>query len=132
MLIAFSVIVALYLFYLFFFFRRLADHEQVPIQPEVSIPVSVIICTHNELNNLKRNLPSILEQKYSTYEVIVVNDNSSDETELLLMQFESKFPHLLVRHIKNQSHHLRGKNIRSRLAFAQRSTITCCSLISIV
>jgi glycosyltransferase involved in cell wall biosynthesis len=109
LLIAFSVIVALQLFYLFFLFRRLADYEQVPIQPEVSIPVSVIICTHNELNNLKRNLPSILEQKYPTYEVIVVNDNSSDETELLLMQFESKFPHLLVRHIKNQSHHLRGK-----------------------
>jgi cellulose synthase/poly-beta-1,6-N-acetylglucosamine synthase-like glycosyltransferase len=66
LLIAFSVIVALQLFYLFYFFRRFADYEQPPITSESEIPVSIIICAHNELNNLKKNLPSILEQKYSS------------------------------------------------------------------
>lgn len=109
MLITFSVIVAIQLFYYLYFFRRFADYEQQPVNTVSLPPVSVIICTHNELNNLKKNLPSILEQKYHTFEVIVVNDNSSDETELLLMQMEATYPNLVVRHIRNQSQHLRGK-----------------------
>jgi glycosyltransferase involved in cell wall biosynthesis len=109
LLIAFSALVAVQLFYLFYFFRRLADYSQKPVSYEVARPVSVIICTHNELHNLKKNLPSVLEQAYPEYEVIVVNDNSTDETELLLMQMEAKYPHLVVRHIRNQSQHLRGK-----------------------
>lgn len=97
------------MFFFLFFFRRLADNEQPPVSAESNLPISVIICTHNEQNNLKRNLPSFLEQKYSQYEVIVVNDNSDDETELLLMQMETRYPQLVVRHIKNQSQNLRGK-----------------------
>lgn len=79
------------------------------MRAETPVPVSVIVCTHNEINNLKKNLPSLLEQKYPEFEVIVVNDNSNDETEMLLMQLEAKYPQLVVRHIRNPSHHLRGK-----------------------
>lgn len=53
-------------------------------------PVSVIICARNEAENLKKNLPKILSQNYGFYEIIVVNDNSSDETEAVLLHFKSK------------------------------------------
>lgn len=109
MLIAFAAVVAIQLFYYLYFFRRLADYEPKPVEVIPPVPVSVIICTHNELHNLKKNLPSVLEQKYPEFEVIVVNDSSTDETELLLMQMESKYPQLVVRHIRNQAQHLRGK-----------------------
>ena len=39
---------------------------------------TVVICAHNELFNLKRNLPHILSQKYSAFEVIVVLDRCGD------------------------------------------------------
>ncbi len=42
--------------------------------------VSVIICAKNEAASLQKNLSFILEQNYPNFEVIVVNDNSTDNT----------------------------------------------------
>lgn len=57
-------------------------------------PLSVIITSHNMGNYLKENLPLILEQDYSKFEVIVVNDASTDDTEDILKLFEQKFSNL--------------------------------------
>ena len=57
-------------------------------------PLSVIICARNEADNLRKFLPIILEQDYPQFEVIVINDASSDETEDLLGAMEEKYPHL--------------------------------------
>lgn len=51
-------------------------------------PVSVIICAKNESENLERFLPSILDQDYPEYEVIVVNDGSTDESSNLLERLQ--------------------------------------------
>jgi glycosyltransferase involved in cell wall biosynthesis len=56
--------------------------------------ISVIICAKNEYENLKNNLPKILEQDYANYEVIVVNDCSTDDSEMLLGELEQKYKHL--------------------------------------
>lgn len=46
-----------------------------------SLPnASVIICTHNNLLLLQRGLPSFLSQKHPQFEVIVIDDNSTDGT----------------------------------------------------
>ncbi len=42
----------------------------------VSKSVSVIICARNETENLHKNLPYILSQKYDDFEVILVDDGS--------------------------------------------------------
>jgi len=57
-------------------------------------PVSVIICAKNESDNLDAFLPIILEQDYPKYEVIVVNDGSTDESNEILARYEEKYPHL--------------------------------------
>ncbi|MHB9055750.1 MAG: glycosyltransferase [Paludibacteraceae bacterium] len=44
-------------------------------------PVSVVICSRDEEENLRQFLPFVLEQDYPDYEVIVVNDGSTDGTE---------------------------------------------------
>jgi poly-beta-1,6-N-acetyl-D-glucosamine synthase len=59
-------------------------------------PVSVIICARNEAENLKRFLPSVLEQKYPSFEVIVVNDCSEDSTDDVLGEFLVKYPNLRI------------------------------------
>ncbi|MFY0598846.1 MAG: glycosyltransferase [Cyclobacteriaceae bacterium] len=41
---------------------------------------TIIICSHNELNNLQKNLTSILEQEYSKFEIIVVLDRCTDDS----------------------------------------------------
>jgi glycosyltransferase involved in cell wall biosynthesis len=60
------------------------------------LPVSIIICARNEAENLDNFLPSILEQKYPEYEVIVVNDCSEDSSYDILGKYILKYPHLRV------------------------------------
>lgn len=50
-------------------------------------PVSVIICAKNEAQNLKENIPLILKQDYPHFELILINDASSDETQDVIEQF---------------------------------------------
>ena len=57
-------------------------------------PISVIICSRNESENLRNFLPATLEQDYPQYEVIVINDGSTDESEEVLSTFEEKYQHL--------------------------------------
>lgn len=71
------------------------------------LPVSVIICAHNEEDNLKSFLPAILRQNYPDFEVVVVNDDSSDDTNWILKEFCSRYSHLRVIDIKE---HIRLKH----------------------
>jgi poly-beta-1,6-N-acetyl-D-glucosamine synthase len=79
--------------------------------PEGDEPVSIIICARNELENLKLYLPLILEQEYSTFEVIVVNDCSSDNSQDWLEKMQAIYPHLKVSHIKEDEKFSHGKKL---------------------
>ena len=59
-------------------------------------PVSVIICARDEAPNLQEFLPRVLEQNYPSFEVVVVNDCSEDETRDLLEEMQKRYPRLKV------------------------------------
>ena len=96
------------LFYYFFFYGRLAYYES-PQDRTHKKPVSIIICAKDEANNLRKHLPSILNQDYPDYEVIVVNDCSEDETEQVLKNFKKKHKHLKISTIKKDKKFGHGK-----------------------
>lgn len=78
-LLAFSVSVQL--FYALYYFLPLALHRQVSDNgPER--PVSVLVCAHNELGNLGRLIPALLAQDYRAFELILVDDRSTDGTDV--------------------------------------------------
>lgn len=54
----------------------ISRHSQTKEQPSVSI----VICTHNHLAALQKGLHTFLTQTYNTFEVIVVDDQSTDGT----------------------------------------------------
>jgi glycosyltransferase involved in cell wall biosynthesis len=77
-------------------FRKLAFHtESETIPAESEMPVSVIICARNESYNLNKNLYSILNQDYTNFELIVVNDNSTDDSSMVLEQLRLQYPEKL-------------------------------------
>lgn len=49
--------------------------------------LSVIVCTHNRANLLKKCLESLTEQTYSNIEIIVIDNNSTDNTKDVASQF---------------------------------------------
>lgn len=65
------------LYYLFFL--SFVGHKSR--KPSVSkIPVSVVVCAKNESENLQRLIPLLLQQEYPVFELLVINDASSDTT----------------------------------------------------
>jgi len=73
--------------------------------------VSVIICAQNEAINLERNLPLILEQDYPDFEVIVVNDCSEDDTEMVIAQLRQRYPNLRITTITKDKKFSHGKKL---------------------
>ena len=91
-LIAFGLLLLAFIHQLYFYFRYLngvlhlrtkIKKNKIPFLTELP-PVSVIICAKDELDNLRKYLPFILQQEYPDFEVIVINDGSTDDTEIFL------------------------------------------------
>lgn len=72
-------------------------------------PISVVISARNEAENLATYLPAILNQNYQSYEVIVVNDRSWDDTADVLESFEKKYSHLKVVTVTEGDKFIAGK-----------------------
>ncbi len=73
------------LFYYLYFFSRLAFYNPVEEAVSVQSPLSVIVCAKNEEKNLLENIPLLLQQQYAEpYEVLIVNDNSEDDTKMTM------------------------------------------------
>ena len=56
--------------------------------------MTVIICCHNEGDALETNLPKIMEQRSVKFEVVVVDDCSSDSTPEVLKRMENRYSNL--------------------------------------
>ena len=78
-------------------------------------PLSIIICAHDESFNLRRNLPAILEQDYPQFEVIVVNDGSTDESDDILKLLSNQYPHLYHTFTPGSSRYISRKKISTTL-----------------
>ncbi|MCS6935010.1 MAG: glycosyltransferase [Chitinophagales bacterium] len=83
-------------FFYVFVFLRLNFVRPVRSLPEQMPPVSVIICARNEAANLLRFLKIVLIQQYRQYEVIVVNDRSTDNTDEVLSEYAGRNDNLRV------------------------------------
>ena len=103
-----SLIVCFFIqiFYYMFFYARPLRYQNKIRQNKItkqsvdSYPgVSVIISAKNESQNLSEFLPSVLEQNYENFEVIVVNEGSADESEDVLGAFEQKYSNLYKTYI---------------------------------
>lgn len=94
--------------YYWVIFYRLAIHKEKAEKINEQ-GVSVVICARDEYFRLKENLPLILEQDYSNYEVLVVNHASDDDSSFLLARMAEHYPHLKIIEIKENLNFFTGK-----------------------
>ncbi|MCT4535550.1 glycosyltransferase family 2 protein [Halodesulfovibrio sp.] len=66
--------------------------------------LSIIVCTYNRSSFLASCLESLIHQTISTleFEVVVVNNNSGDNTQEVALSFQNKFPNFVYLEEKNQ------------------------------
>jgi glycosyltransferase involved in cell wall biosynthesis len=115
--IVFCSFVLIQFLYVLFIHRKLAFYKEQPISNGTKLPpVSIIIAARNESDNLYENLPSILSQDYPEFEVIVVNNQSIDDSGWLLTAFCQQFPNLRVVELGRNKHLRPGKKLPITLA----------------
>lgn len=83
-------------------------HKSAPIA-KTCPSISIVICARNEEDNLIAHLPKVLEQDYPNFEVVVVNDRSIDDTQLVLRAFKNKYSHLKTTQVNETELHWAGK-----------------------
>jgi len=101
-LIAFGILCLAFFYQLYFYLRYMngvlrlrsrINKDKISFLTEQP-PVSVIICAKDEADNLRQFLPFILQQEYPDFEVIVINDGSTDETQTLLNNLSVEYQNL--------------------------------------
>ncbi|MCQ2204037.1 MAG: glycosyltransferase [Bacteroidales bacterium] len=74
-------------------------------------PMSVIICAKNEASNLKELIPMLYNQDFREFQVIVVDDCSTDDTPMVLAELKSRYPDFYYTSIPIDSIFRHGKKL---------------------
>lgn len=96
----FIIAIACQTFYYGIVFMRFAFAKQHK-DTQKNIPISVIICAKNESENLKTFLPSVIDQDYPNFEIVLINDASRDDSLDIMKSFETKHNNIKVVDVEN-------------------------------
>lgn len=92
------VAIANILFYIGYFSFASASPAKMP---PGKIPVSVIVCAKNEAENLEKFIPAILKQNYRDFEVIIINDASTDNSLEIIEGFQKSDARVKMVNVQN-------------------------------
>lgn len=65
------------------------------------IPISVIVCAKNEEENVKNFIPLLANQNYPDFEIVLIDDASSDETLEVFEAFEKQYSNVKLVKVAN-------------------------------
>lgn len=70
---------------------------------ETITKVSVVVPNYNYGRYLRERLDSILEQDYPIYEILLLDDCSTDSSKSIIQAYQNKYPHLIKAYFNNQN-----------------------------
>jgi chlorobactene glucosyltransferase len=116
------------------FYRKSAIIRNLP-------KVSVILPARNEEKYIAKCLDSLINQDYPNFEIIAVNDSSTDGTKVIMQQYAARDPRILIVHANAKPDGWAGKNwacfqgyLRARgdvLLFTDADTVHLSSTMSL-
>ncbi len=99
LLCIFIAVVGIQLIYYGLIFGRFPNRKTKTPKPK-KIGVSVLICAKNEAENLKRLLPLLVKQNYDTFEIVLINDGSTDDSLIIMNDFKKNYDNIKVVDVK--------------------------------
>jgi len=96
----FIVIVAIQLFYYLVVFGKFSFAKSQKLTPK-KIGISVIVCAKNEADHVIQFIPLLVEQDYPNFEIIIIDDASSDDTLEIFEEFEKKYANVKLVKVEN-------------------------------
>lgn len=97
--------------------------------PLTQQPLSILVCARNEADRLQKGLPLLLSQELSDFEVILVNDCSTDDTQAIAEAAAAKYPNLrIIRLLPEEKRQYPGKKHALSIAAsaAQHDNLLLC------
>ncbi len=83
-----SIVILIWVYHFLIFYRvkpPKIEKEDVP----VSFPVSIVVCARNAQTDLEKHIPQWLAQDYPEFELIIVDDCSTDESSRFITNIAS-------------------------------------------
>ncbi len=80
-------------FYICIESKQILSRDETPF-------VSILIPCYNEEQTIRETIYHVMKQKYPHYEVIVINDGSTDQTVPIVKQLIGKYPNLRCVNVK--------------------------------
>lgn len=116
LLAAVGILFLIQLLYYFCLYNRIHIRSRAVKRSDIHFsqelpPLSVIIYAREEVENLRRNLTVVLEQDYPQFEVIVINDGNTDESEDYLTLQGEKYPNLYHSFVPSSSRYISRKKL---------------------
>lgn len=119
--ILFGAITFIELAYYYLIYARFSFQRKKPQKSFYQPPVSVVMVAKDAAGVLLKTLPKFLNQQYGDFEVVVVDDNSQDDTKLLILEYQQQYTNLKLVELDTAVTTIRGEK------FALSMGIRCAS-----
>ncbi|MES2811725.1 MAG: glycosyltransferase [Bacteroidota bacterium] len=94
-----AVVTIQVVYYLFLFGKfSFAKPEENKVK---HLSISVLVCAKNEEENLKKLIPLLIDQNYPSFEIVIIDDASSDDTRFLVEDFQKIYPNIKLVKVDN-------------------------------
>ena len=100
LLVALAITVAIQIVYYLFIFGSFSFEKKTE-NNSTKIPVSIIVCAKNEAENIKEYFPSLINQNYPEFEIVLIDDASSDNTLDVFEEYEKQHANVRVVKVAN-------------------------------
>lgn len=106
MFVAFLFVAGVQILYLLILWFGISKSRNTTQEPH---PVSVIVCAHDEEQNLRELIPLLLRQDHPQFEIIIVEDRCNDGTFDFLREITQQHEHVRMVRVMNKPDHIQGK-----------------------
>ncbi len=96
----FVVVISVQIFFYAFVFSKVKQ-KKVGSVISHKPPISVVVCAKNEAENLEIFLPYILKQDYPNFELVLINDSSTDKTLNVMERFKAIHSNIKIVDVKS-------------------------------